>query len=80
MITVGYHSIILHVFLSIFTLSCPAELVQDIHGQEGPQRADVLDRSRKHETQVGVEILLIVSGEAEPGEASVAGIALHFLH
>lgn len=54
--------------------------MQQLHGHEGGQRAHVLHGPGWDEAQVGVEVLLVMGGEAEAGAASPPSIPLHTLH
>ncbi len=50
-------------FLSSSSFSgTSTELVQQLHGHEGGQRPDTLDRFGQHKPQMGVKVLLIMGG------------------
>lgn len=56
------------------------ELQKCLHGHERCHGAGILDRSGQHETEVRVEVLLIVGGQAQAPEASAFGVALGLVH
>lgn len=53
---------------------------QHLHRNERRHGACVLHRCRKHKADVGVEVLLVMGGQAQALEPSAFGIALSLLH
>lgn len=66
-------------FRGLFTRHS-GEPQQHLHGNKRRHGACVLHRCRKHVADVGVEVLLVVGGQAQALEPSAFGVALSLLH